>query len=215
MNEEIEIVCHRGANELAPENTYASAQYCIDWGMDYLELDVNTSRDGVMYVFHGPDLARTTNRSSGKLYELDSSEIDTLDCGRWFGPQFEGTKIPKLDEFLTWIDHRINLFFDVKWACLDDLVLLIKKHALEQECFFWFGRDRLALEFAGLRSGLNLKINATTPDDVKRARETYGASIVEFGLNDVTPELLSSCRALNMKTMILQRKADEIGRAHV
>ena len=41
MNHPIEIVCHRGANAYAPENTYASAQYCIDWGMDYLEIDAD------------------------------------------------------------------------------------------------------------------------------------------------------------------------------
>lgn len=35
MSHSVEIVCHRGANHYAPENTYAAAQVCIDWGMDY------------------------------------------------------------------------------------------------------------------------------------------------------------------------------------
>jgi len=52
----IEIVCHRGANELAPENTYASSQICLDWGVHYVEIDVSTSADGVLYVIHGPGL---------------------------------------------------------------------------------------------------------------------------------------------------------------
>ncbi|MCB0067590.1 MAG: hypothetical protein KDD77_10585, partial [Caldilineaceae bacterium] len=46
----VEIVCHQGANEYAPPNTYAAAQICVDWGMDYVEIDVNTSKDGVLYV---------------------------------------------------------------------------------------------------------------------------------------------------------------------
>ena len=79
------MVCHRGANDHAPENTYASAQPCIDRGVDYLEIDVNTSRDGVHYVFHGPDLARTTN-GTGKIYEWESTDLDALDCGSWFHP---------------------------------------------------------------------------------------------------------------------------------
>ncbi|MCZ6774141.1 MAG: glycerophosphodiester phosphodiesterase family protein [Proteobacteria bacterium] len=87
MTRAIEIVCHRGANEYAPENTYASAALCIDWQMDYLEIDVNTSRDGVMYVFHGPDLGRTTN-DTRKIYESDSHDVDRLDCGAWFGEGF-------------------------------------------------------------------------------------------------------------------------------
>ena len=43
----LEIVCHRGANRHAPENTLAAAQLCVDWGADTVEIDVNTSSDGV------------------------------------------------------------------------------------------------------------------------------------------------------------------------
>ena len=210
VNQPIEIVCHRGANELAPENTYASAQHCIDWGMDYLELDVNTSRDGVMYVFHGPDLARTTNRDNGKIYELTSSEIDQLDCGSWFGEAFTGTRIPRLEEYLNWIDHRIKLFFDVKWADLSRLVDLIKSMNLEDECFFWFGRDKLARQFVSLDSGLAIKINASNVQEVNKARQIYGASIVEFALDDATPELIDHCRNINMKSMILHKQNDPV-----
>ena len=38
----VQIVCHKGANELRPENTRAAAQLCIDWGVDWVEVDVNT-----------------------------------------------------------------------------------------------------------------------------------------------------------------------------
>ncbi len=201
-----EIVCHRGANELAPENTYASAQICIDWGMDYLELDVNTSRDGVMYVFHGPGLARTTNRTVGKIYELDSAEIDQLDCGAWFADEFKGTRIPRLTEFLGWIDHRIKLFFDVKWADLSELARMIKSFGLEDECFFWFGQDKLARQFVALESGLCLKINATTIPEVEAAIKNYGAQIVEFALAEASPELIDYCRNQDVKTMILHKQ---------
>ena len=38
----VEIVCHKGANELRPENTIAAAQLCIEWGVEWVEVDVNT-----------------------------------------------------------------------------------------------------------------------------------------------------------------------------
>ncbi len=202
----IEIVCHRGANELAPENTYASAEICIGWGVDYLELDVNTSRDGVMYVFHGPDMARTTNLSQGKIYELDSSQIDQLDAGSWFSRDFAGTRIPRLEEFLEWVDHRIKLFFDVKWANLKELSSLIKRQKLEEESFFWFGRDKLAQEFVSLKSGLDIKINATTPEQVDRAVAEYGATIIEFALSEATPEMVAHCANMGVKSMVLHKQ---------
>lgn len=202
----IEIVCHRGANELAPENTYPSAEICIDWGMDYLELDVNTSRDGVLYVFHGPDLSRTTNIDKGLMHEMDSSDIDQLDAGSWFGQEFAGTRIPRLEEFLDWVDHRIKLFFDVKWAKLSQLVQVIKSRQLEDECFFWFGWDELARKFVALDSGLNIKINATTIPKVDKAIEACGASIVEFSLAEATPELVQHCKEVGVRSMILHKR---------
>jgi len=204
----IEVVCHRGANEYAPENTYASAQYCIDWGVDYLEIDVNCSADGVMYVFHGPDLTRTTN-GSGKIYEHSSDVIDQLDCGSWFHPDFHDQRIPRLSSFLDWIDHRVKLFFDVKWAPLPELISLIEDNELQNECFFWFGRDRDALAFRNLTHTLNLKINVSSGADIERAVSVYAANIVELSLADCNDELLTTAQRLDVKTMILQREKND------
>ena len=158
----VEIVCHRGANQLAPENTYASSQICIDWDVDYLEIDINTSKDGVPYVFHGPDLSRTTN-GEGRIYDWHSRDLDRLDCGSWFSRDFTGERIPRLEDFLGWIDGRVKLFFDVKWADLTQLRDLVYRHNLQHRCFFWFGRDKLARKLSEEHPELTLKING---DDV-------------------------------------------------
>ena len=84
----IEIVCHKGANEYAPENSYAAAQRCIDWGVDYVEIDVRTSQDGVFYLLHDRTVDRTTN-GHGAIAELTAAEIDQLDAGSWFHPHYK------------------------------------------------------------------------------------------------------------------------------
>lgn len=204
-----EIVCHRGANARAPENTWASAQLCIDWGMDWLEIDVNTSRDGVMYVFHGPDLARTTN-GKGKIYDWDSVDLDRLDCGSWFDPAFAGERIPRLDEFLRRIKHRIKVFFDVKYADLSKLVALLHELDMADECFFWFGREKFVTAFREVTPDLPLKINVRTPADVDAARTRYNASIVEFGLQDMSEAMAAACRANEIRSMILHKENDPV-----
>lgn len=204
-----EIVCHRGANAYAPENTWASAQLCIDWGMDYLEIDVNTSRDGVMYVFHGPDLGRTTN-GTGKIYEWDSHDLDKLDCGSWFDPAFAHERIPRLDEFLRRIDHRIKVFFDVKYADLSRLVALLHEREMADECFFWFGREKFVTAFRAVTPDLPLKINVSKPDEVAVAKARYNASIVEFGLRDMNEDMAAACQASGIKSMILHKDNDPV-----
>ena len=73
---------------------------------------------------------------------------------------------------------------------------------------FGFGRDELARQFVDLNSGLSIKINATTVDEVDHARWEYGAEIVEFALSEATPELIRHCRDVGVKSMILHKQND-------
>lgn len=52
---------HRGAATIAPENTMASVDSCIKYGVGNIECDVCISKDSVFYVLHDSTLDRTTN----------------------------------------------------------------------------------------------------------------------------------------------------------
>lgn len=79
----IEVVVHRGANHLAPENTYAAAARAIVLGVDYIEIDVHRSWDGVRYLMHDMTLGRTTD-GWGFIFLHTSAYLDGLDAGSWF-----------------------------------------------------------------------------------------------------------------------------------
>lgn len=201
------IVCHRGANEFAPENTYASAQICLDWGMDVVEIDVNVSADGVHYLYHGPELERTTN-GRGMIMQQEAAYLDTLDAGSWFGPQFAGERIPRLEPFLRWIKGRAQLFLDVKWGNLETIVGLIRETGLENDCFFWFKLPQLAAEFRRLAPDLQLKVNAGSAEVVGTAVAQFQADIIETGY-PINPDVVAACRTHNLQLMINYMGADE------
>lgn len=198
----IEIVCHRGANEYAPENTYAAAQRCIEWGVDYLEIDINRSKDGVYYLFHGPGLERTTN-GQGFFPELTAAEIDALDAGSWFSPAFAGEPIPRLEPFLGWIGGRTKLFLDIKAGAPAEIIDIIRRAGLDQRCFVWSGIHEWALEFRTLAPDLQLKVNVRDVEGVVEACERFRANIVEFGLEQASRPLLDACRHRGLRTMLL------------
>ena len=203
----IDIVCHKGANEYAPENTYAATQLCIDWGMDYVEIDVNRSADGVHYLLHDPEVNRTTN-GAGRFDQLTSAEIDRLDAGSWFHPSFAGERVPLLEPFLRWIKGRARVFLDVKAADLPDLIGLVYAVGLEQDCFFWFGRDDAALTFRQLAPALALKVNVENVADVIDADRRFRANIVEVSLHHMSHELLAESRRRGLKTMLYHQEKD-------
>lgn len=203
----IEIVCHKGANEYAPENTFASTQLCIDWGIDYVEIDVNTNKDGVLYVFHGPEVDKTTN-GAGLITELTSEEIDRLDTGSWFSPEFAGERVPRLEPFLHWIKGKIKVFFDVKVVDIKPVIDLVYKVGLEDECFFWFDTLLGTVRFRKLDQKLPLKVNISKVKHVDIVHEYFGANIVEVELDRMSRELLDACRQRKIKVMINHSKKD-------
>lgn len=196
----IEIVSHRGANEVAPENTLAAAQACIDHGVDYVEVDVWTSRDGVLYVMHDATVDRTTD-GSGHLLALTAAEIDQLDAGSWFGPQFQGERVPRLEEFLRWVKGKAKVYFDVKFAHPQQLIDLIVATRFEDECFLWSGTREWMKLFHQLAPHLPLKVNIQDQDGLYLAHKHLAAQIVEVAPSHLNEELISACQRLGVRVM--------------
>ncbi|MCC6456397.1 MAG: alkaline phosphatase family protein [Caldilineaceae bacterium] len=208
MPRRIEIVCHRGANEYAPENTCASAKLCVEWGMDYVEIDVNRSLDGVHYLFHGPRLELTTN-GVGLIHETLSTVIDQLDAGSWFDPAFADERVPRLEAYLRWIKGKAKVFFDVKSANLPEVVALVREIGLADECFWWSGDDQVMRELKRLAPEMALKVNVESVADVVAADEEFGAALVEVRLKDMSVALVEECRRRGIQVMIYHRAKEE------
>jgi len=200
----VEIVCHRGANKVAPENTRAAAQRCIDWGVDYVEVDVRTSKDGVLYNIHDSTVDRTTD-GEGELSQLTSAEIDALDAGSWFDPKFKGEKVPRIESYLRWIKGKTKVYFDFKSGDVRKLVALVRELGMEQDCFFWFGDDFRARAFRKIAPDIPLKINAYTVAQVKKAKSEFNAEIIECYLKNLNAEFIDTCRQNDIKIMVLEK----------
>ena len=93
------IAGHRGEKVSAPENTLPAFQLAIDSAADFVETDVQLTADGVPIIMHDWTLDRTTN-GSGPVWEHTAEQIAALDAGSWFSPDFAGTRVPTLEQFL-------------------------------------------------------------------------------------------------------------------
>jgi glycerophosphoryl diester phosphodiesterase len=99
------LIAHRGGGGVRPENTIEAFTAAYQEGFRYFELDVHTSRDGVLVVSHDPDLERTTDRG-GAIRELDYAEISRADAGYHFEREGSfpfrnsGVRVPRLLDVL-------------------------------------------------------------------------------------------------------------------
>jgi glycerophosphoryl diester phosphodiesterase len=127
------VIAHRGASFDAPESTDAAYKLARDLGADYLELDLQRSKDGVLFALHDNSLLRTTDvaikfpeRKDSPANAFTMAELKTLDAGSWFNtaypdrarPSYTGLKILTLDEIIDIAQanprHKPGLYIETK-----------------------------------------------------------------------------------------------------
>jgi glycerophosphoryl diester phosphodiesterase len=127
------VIAHRGASFDAPESTAASYKLARDLGADYLEMDLQRSKDGVLFALHDNNLQRTTDvaskfpeRKDAPANQFTLAELKTLDAGSWFNTAYPdraraayvGLKILTLDEIIDIAQgnplHKPGLYIETK-----------------------------------------------------------------------------------------------------
>jgi glycerophosphoryl diester phosphodiesterase len=137
------LIAHRGASAYAPEHTLDSYQLALKQGADFVEQDLQITRDGVLVCLHDLTLERTTNvkdlfptrfreevvprspseQGSGvagspvrRWYVSDFTlrEIKRLDAGSWFNPKFKGARVPTFQEAIDLVRGRAGLYPETK-----------------------------------------------------------------------------------------------------
>lgn len=108
------IIGHRGAAGYAPENTLESIHTAADMGVEWVELDVKITKDGIPVIFHDDTLERTTN-GSGPIAETTYEDLKQLEAGSWFADGFSGIKVPTLEEAIdVLIERDLGLNLEIK-----------------------------------------------------------------------------------------------------
>ncbi|MFF1924003.1 glycerophosphodiester phosphodiesterase [Streptomyces sp. NPDC058221] len=156
------VISHRGASAYAPENTLAAVDRARALGFDWVENDVQLTKDGVLVVIHDTDLKRTTDaeevfpdRAPWAVKDFTAAEIARLDAGSWFGPQYAGVRVPTLRQYLDRIGHnRQNLLMEIKSPEIYPGIERATLSVLRQEGWLDRGhvRDRLVIQSFGADS---------------------------------------------------------------
>lgn len=107
------VMAHRGLSADAPENTLYAFSDAISVGADFIELDVQQTRDGVLVVMHDSNLKRTTGVNKD-IWDVDYADIQNLNAGSWFDPAYANARIPTLEETLQFVDKRAKLNIEIK-----------------------------------------------------------------------------------------------------
>jgi glycerophosphoryl diester phosphodiesterase len=108
-----EVIGHMGSCADRPGNTLAGVRRAIEAGAHASEVDVRTTKDGVLVCLHDPEVDRTTD-GKGKVADLTLAEVKKLDAGVRFDATFRGERVPTLREVLELAKGKIGVMIDLK-----------------------------------------------------------------------------------------------------
>ncbi|MBP5204260.1 glycerophosphoryl diester phosphodiesterase membrane domain-containing protein [bacterium] len=134
-----EVAGHRGASIYYPENTMLSFRYAKQLGADWVELDVQETKDGQLIVIHDTNLKRTTGVNKN-TYDVTYEEIKDLDAGSFLNSSFSDARIPLLEEVVSWAkENNMRLNIEIKPTGHEKdiekkTVDIITKHNFENLC---------------------------------------------------------------------------------
>lgn len=116
------VYAHRGASAYAPENTLDAIDLAMRLGFEWVENDVQRTKDGELVVVHDDTLSRTTDveqvfpdRKPWRVQDFTAAEIALLDAGSWFGQEYTGARVPTLREYLDRVQrNQQRLLLEIK-----------------------------------------------------------------------------------------------------
>ena len=202
------IVCHRGANQIAPENTLCAAQLCFERRYDFVELDLRTTADGHLVVLHDKTVDRTTN-GSGALAELTWGELCELDAGSWFDPKFGDQRIPLFSEMLNLArEGGGGLYVELKNVDPQAMLNEVAAADMMQNCFFGSENPQMMRKVRALAPKATLMARRCDFSTLEETIEDCQSQIIEFDQTKDDLAELPRCRELGVRTMIYDQTHD-------
>ncbi|WP_226673968.1 glycerophosphodiester phosphodiesterase [Rossellomorea aquimaris] len=114
-------IAHRGGSGYAPEHTIPSYEMGEEMGGDYIELDLQMTKDGELIAMHDETLDRTTD-GTGLVKDYTLKEIKALDAGSWFNDmypekaksEYDGLKVQTLEEIIQHFGKDKHYYIETK-----------------------------------------------------------------------------------------------------
>ena len=196
-------IAHRGHSIEFPENTLEAYRKAIELGVEMIECDVNITRDGRLVMIHDPTLDRTTN-GNGRVSNATFDEIQRLDAGGKFKPEFAGIRVPSTEETLLFFKETgIASCFEVKGADVEEakriavaLLDLFQKHDMLATAFMSSYKHE-ALLLAKSKSPELLVAPERLPDDAPpdplealRQAQSFPAPVLQHQYTVLTSDVV-------------------------
>jgi glycerophosphoryl diester phosphodiesterase len=191
-SQKVLIAAHRASNTNYPENTLAAIEYSIKTGVDILEIDIRTTKDGKLVLLHDGTVNRTTN-GEGKVSEFTYAELLELELDTKSGDTINH-KIPLAEDALKLAYGKVMIDLDIKEVFIKQLVDLIHNTNTEKQVLFFDGSFDVLDSVLILDSTLMIMPRAHSLQDVNEIIERYHPPVIHIDPTFYTTEVVNTIK---------------------
>lgn len=194
------VIAHRGNHENAPENTIAAFKNAIKIGVDYVEVDLRTSKDSQLVVMHDPTLDRMTD-SKGLVNQFTWDTLNKIKVYNKTHPEFGFHSIPLFEDVLAECKGKIYIYLDFKNASVMQTYQLLLKYKMEHQVVVYINSINQLLEWNKLAPKIPLIISLPENVQNKASLEKFTSQnsfdILDGNFQQYNNELIKTALELN------------------
>ena len=127
------VAAHRGASGYLPEETIEAYTRAIELGADFIELDLISTKDGVLIARHDPNLAISTDVAQHPEFAARkrTTKVDGEEQTGWFSGDFTLAEIKTLGAISTDAQRPQEFNGKFKVATFAEVIALAKRKSQE------------------------------------------------------------------------------------
>lgn len=200
-----QIIAHRGASNIAPENTMPAFELAYQLGTEGIEIDVHLTKDHIPVLIHDERVERTTN-GIGYVKDFTFRQLKQLDAGSWFTSQYAETPIVSLEEFLNWAQFKsFNLHIELKnnkidYKYLEEIVFKMVTHfqVSDRTTLSTFNPHSIQ-RMASFKDHVNIALlTSRRHKDLCTYVTTLGAHALHIKYRLLNEQLVNNCKQKNI-----------------
>lgn len=186
---------HRGGVYYTPENTMPAFEDALRQGFAYIETDPQYTKDGIVVLMHDATINRTCRNKDGSEIEgeiyvrdLTYAELMEYDAGIAKGPEFAGTKVPRLDELLAAAEGR-------------DVIIELDKKIKTDEMD----------GFLDVVAGYNTRVTFSCADlaRIRKIQERFPDAMIDYDGNTMEEDLQAVLQLVKPENLIVWMYMDK------
>lgn len=196
----VQVIAHRGEHRNCPENSASGIQAAALMGVDYVEMDVRTTRDGKLVLMHDATVDRMTG-AKGAIASMTFAEVRSLGLAK------SGEKIPTFEEALEILrpaTRKTGVYLDAKNVSTADIMKALRDQGMLERCVV-YGGPKLLAEIQAFGPIPRIMPEAMSVNGVKKWAADLKPEVLAFDRNDWKDEVIAAAKEAGVRDLFVDR----------